>query len=168
MFEILYRCYPYDILEATELIDDIMENYLKKGLFAPEEFERYGDVRILRIMNACISKCLSPATTQRPELDWLSLIVRCSIDYIEWFLIYISLLPFSLLPFYLQLFYLNSSWSNFDKCKSINYKWLYIQILSICYQKRTNPTLFGPCSLYQSLSITWSTNPFQFDPKTAA
>jgi hypothetical protein len=36
MFEILYRSYPYDIFEETELIDDVMANYLKKWLFVPE------------------------------------------------------------------------------------------------------------------------------------
>lgn len=66
MFEILYRLYPYDIFEDTELIDDVMANYLKKWLFVPEEFEKYGDIKVLRILNACISKCLSPVTGERP------------------------------------------------------------------------------------------------------
>lgn len=83
MFEVLYLAYPYDIFEQTELIDDIMSNYLKKWLFVPEEFEKYGDVRVLRILNACISKCLSPNVAHRPELDWLAIILRCCIDYLE-------------------------------------------------------------------------------------
>lgn len=36
------------------------------------------------------------------------------------------------------------------------------------HQKSTMLTLLGPCSRYQSLSITWSANPLMFDPNTAA
>jgi hypothetical protein len=79
---VLYLTYPYDIFEPTELIDDIMSNYLKKWLFVPEEFEKYGDSRVLRVMNACISKCLSPNVAHRPELDWVAIILRSCIDYL--------------------------------------------------------------------------------------
>jgi|694.fasta_scaffold130703_2 hypothetical protein len=35
-----------------------------------------GDSQILRIMNFIISKCLSPKPKDRPELDWIALIMR--------------------------------------------------------------------------------------------
>lgn len=38
----------------------------------------------------------------------------------------------------------------------------------IQHQKSTILTLLGPCSRYQSFSMTWSANALMFDPKTAA
>ena len=76
MFEILYNTFPYDIFEDTEYIDNIMESYLQKWYFAPEEFEMFGDLTVLRIMNGIISKCLAPIPSNRPELDWLALIIK--------------------------------------------------------------------------------------------
>jgi hypothetical protein len=38
MFEMLYNAFPFDIFEPTEMIDDVMQGYLKKWFFAAEEF----------------------------------------------------------------------------------------------------------------------------------
>lgn len=76
MYEILYNIRPFEVFENTEEIETTMQDYLSKWLFVSEEIEGFGDSQILRILNFIISKCLSPKPKERPELDWIALIVR--------------------------------------------------------------------------------------------
>jgi len=36
----------------------------------------YGDLNVLRILNGLISKCLAKNPKDRPELDWIALVIR--------------------------------------------------------------------------------------------
>jgi serine/threonine protein kinase len=83
MFEMIYGSYPYDIFETTERVDEIMRGYLKKWYFTPEEYETYGDVNVLRILNGLISRCLASDPVHRPELDWIALVVRQCFDLLQ-------------------------------------------------------------------------------------
>lgn len=76
MYEILYNTRPFDVFEDTEEIDETMNDYLSKWYFVSEEIEAFGDSQVLRILNFIISRCLSPKPKDRPELDWIALIVR--------------------------------------------------------------------------------------------
>ena len=35
MFEVLYGCFPFDVCESTDAIDEVMERYLGKWLLSP-------------------------------------------------------------------------------------------------------------------------------------
>lgn len=79
----LYGIYPYDIFESTEKVDEIMEEYLKKWYFTPEEYENYGDPTVLRILNGIVSKCLAPDPMDRPELDLVALVIRQCFELLQ-------------------------------------------------------------------------------------
>jgi hypothetical protein len=48
--------------------------------FAAENCELYGDPFLIRILNWVISRCMSRHPDQRPELDWISIILRLALE----------------------------------------------------------------------------------------
>jgi serine/threonine protein kinase len=75
-FQMLYDRFPFYILKTQPDLKREMQKYLEYWYFAPEEYEFYGDVTVLRILNNLLSKCLSVDPEDRPELDWLAVVVR--------------------------------------------------------------------------------------------
>ena len=70
MFEILYGRVPFENRE--------------KLFLGVENCDVYGDSAIIRLLNWMISRCLSRNPELRPEMDWISIILRLSLEVITW------------------------------------------------------------------------------------
>ena len=55
----LYGKYPYDIFAYTKMVPEYMQDPFKLMMVAPEEWEAYGDGRVMRILNRIISVCMA-------------------------------------------------------------------------------------------------------------
>jgi hypothetical protein len=49
---------------------------------SPEENLNFGEGTIFPILQLLIGKCLSPNPEERPELEWVVLILRNCLDYL--------------------------------------------------------------------------------------
>ena len=72
----MYGAPPFRGQEQTEKSDELMQDHMKKWFFMPEELEAYGEPQVHRMLNNIIVKCLAPRPIDRPELDWIALVVR--------------------------------------------------------------------------------------------
>ena len=68
MFEVLFGRVPFENRE--------------KMFLAPETSDLYGDSVVIRILNWMISRCLSRNPDHRPELDWISIILRLCLEVV--------------------------------------------------------------------------------------
>ena len=48
----------------------------QKFYLAPEQSDKHGDILIVRVLNWMISSCFSRNPDERPELDWISMILK--------------------------------------------------------------------------------------------
>lgn len=49
---------------------------------ASENSDLYGDPGVIRVLNWMISRCLSRNPDFRPELDWISIILRLCLEIV--------------------------------------------------------------------------------------
>lgn len=68
MFEVIYGKVPFEKRE--------------KMFLASENCDLYGDPVIIRILNWLISRCICRNPDQRPELDWVAIILRLSLELV--------------------------------------------------------------------------------------
>ena len=68
MFEILFGKVPFENRE--------------KMFLAPETSDLYGDPVTIRMLNWMISRCLSRNVDFRPELDWITIILRLCLEVV--------------------------------------------------------------------------------------
>jgi serine/threonine protein kinase len=74
-YEMLFGRKPYDIHPTHTQVDIAMLSYLSRWHYSPES-ELSAAPTVLAVLVGVISRCLSPLPEDRPELDWIALILR--------------------------------------------------------------------------------------------
>lgn len=60
-----------------------MQKHLQQWYFAPEYSFTFGEGWVMRILINLISRCMDSSPEQRPELDWMALVIKHCFEVLQ-------------------------------------------------------------------------------------